>query len=325
MKAYTGQDRARPLPMFDANRVLIDAFVGSARAVYRETYPGLTPELDAGLERAARIALTTLRNCDCPYHDLEHTLMVTDAGIDILSGRQLARGDLPPATWLQAVVALLFHDLGYLRGLLREDRDGSYVADANGRRITPPEGATDAFMMPYHVSRGVMYVTERFAGDPVIDGATVASYIEMTRFPVPRESFYQQVDSVGALVRAADLIGQMADPNYPMKQARLFAELKETGEADRLGYANPAELRADFPTFFYGQVYPYLPAALDYLSRTQDGEQWIANLIRHLHDARPGTTPNMGAETALPRSLDELNQRQPKDGSGKPRIAISNS
>jgi pimeloyl-ACP methyl ester carboxylesterase len=54
--------------MFDANRVLIDAFVSTARRVFRETYPGVSPELDAGLERAARTALTTLRNCDCPYH-----------------------------------------------------------------------------------------------------------------------------------------------------------------------------------------------------------------------------------------------------------------
>jgi hypothetical protein len=58
-----------------------------------------------------------------------------------------------------------------------------------------------------------MFVTERFAGDPVIDGAVVASYIEMTRFPVPQESHYRQVDSVGALVRAADMIGHMGEPN----------------------------------------------------------------------------------------------------------------
>ena len=67
--------------MFDANRVLIDAFVSSARQAYRETYPGVAAELEAGLERATRTALLTLRSCDCPYHDLEHTLLVTDAGI----------------------------------------------------------------------------------------------------------------------------------------------------------------------------------------------------------------------------------------------------
>lgn len=311
--------------MFDAHRVLIDAFVSSARQAYRETYPDLNAELEAGLERAARTALTTLRSCDCPYHDLEHTLLVTDAGMEILRGRQLSRGDLSPSTWLQAVVALLFHDLGYLRGLLRDDRDGAYVADASGNRVNPPPGATDAYLMPYHVTRGRMFVMERFAGDPVIDGSMVGSYIEMTRFPVPDESFYQQVDSVGALVRAADLIGQMADPNYPMKQARLFAELKETGEAGRLGYHNSSELRAHFPTFFYTQVYPYLPVALDYLARTQEGEQWINNLVSHLHSARSNSAPGAGSDTALPASLEEFNERVPEAPRSKPRIAVDNT
>lgn len=310
--------------MFDANRVLIDAFVDALRHAYRETYPGVTPELEAGLERAARTALTTLRNVDCPYHDLEHTLLVTDAGVAILRGRQLARGDVTPATWLQAVTALLFHDLGYLRGLLRDDRDGAYLVDEQGQRVTPPPGATDAFMMPYHVARGCMFVAERFAGDPVIDGPMVASFIEMTRFPVPADPAYQQLESMGALVRAADLIGQMADPNYPMKQARLFAEFRETGEAGRLGYANPAELRADFPTFFYSQVYPYLGPALEYLGRTQDGEQWIANLIRHLHGSRASASPRLGQDRGLPRSLEEFNERAPAL-TGKPHIAVDNT
>lgn len=313
--------------MFDANRVLIDAFVDTLRSAYRETYPGLPAELVAGLERAARTALNTLRNCDCPYHDLEHTLMVTDAGVAMLRGRQLARGDVAAETWLQAVTALLFHDVGYLRGLLREDRDGAYLADERGQRVSPPPGSTDAFMMPYHVARSRLFVVERFAGDPVIDGGTVASLIEMTRFPVPGETFYQQLDNIGALVRAADLIGQMADPNYQMKQSRLFAEFKETGEAERLGYASPAELRSDFPTFFYRQVYPYLGPALDYLSLTRDGEQWVANLIRHLHGARACGTPRLAGDAALPRSLEEFNEHAPPASAapGKPQIAVSNS
>lgn len=313
--------------MFDANRVLIDAFVETLRGAYRETYPGLDMGLAAGLERAARTALTTLRNCDCPYHDLEHTLMVTDSGVAMLRGRQLARGDVSAETWLQAVVALLFHDVGYLRGLLREDRDGAYLADEHGKRVSPPPGSTDAFMMPYHVARSRLFVAERFADDPVIDGSAVATLIEMTRFPVPEEGFYQQLDNIGALVRAADLIGQMADPNYPMKLARLFAEFKETGEADRLGYDNPDELRADFPTFFYRQVYPYLGPALEYLGLTREGEQWIANLIRHLHGARASGAPRLASDAAVPCSLEEFNEHAPPASAvpGKPHIAVNNS
>lgn len=306
--------------MFDANRVLIEAFIASARQAYRETFPNLDAEHAAGLERAARTALVTLRRCDCAYHDLEHTLLVTDAGIAILRGRQLTRGDLTAHSWLQAVVAMLFHDVGYLRGLLREDRGDGYVADESGRRFAPPPGATDASMTPFHVSRGRIFVLERFANDSVIDAKAVASYIEMTRFPVPPGPVHQELDSIGAMVRAADLIGQMGDPMYPMKQARLFSEFHETGEARRLGYENAAELRADFPSFFYGQVHPYLPAALEYLRMTPEGEQWIANLIRHLHGARMETEPVPGP-VRIPASLEELMERRTPV---KPHIAVSN-
>jgi hypothetical protein len=309
------------MPMFDANRVLIEAFIASARQAYREIFPNLGADYDAGLERAARTALVTLRRCDCAYHDLEHTLLVTDAGLAILRGRQLARGDLTPHSWLQAVVGMLFHDVGYLRGLLRDDRSDGYLIDDSGRRIATPPGATDAFMTPFHVSRGRMFVLDRFATDTVIDAPTVASYIEMTRFPVPLEPVYQELDSIGALVRAADLIGQMADPNYPMKQARLFSEFHETGEAQRLGYENAAELRADFPTFFYRQVHPYLPAALEYLRMTPEGEQWVANLIRHLHGERMGSERIRG-QTTIPSSLEELMER--RAAPMKPHIAFRN-
>ena len=43
-------------------------------------------------------------------------------------------------------------------------------------------------------------------------------------------------------MRAADLIGQLADPNYLRKQTALFHEFVETGIAERLGFTSPADL-----------------------------------------------------------------------------------
>jgi hypothetical protein len=89
---------------------------------------------------------------------------------------------------VHVLVALLFHDIGYLRGLLHNDRHGSHIADEAGNRITPPEGATDAYMMPYHVTRGCRFIHERCASEPMIDVSIVASYLEMTRFQCPKTS-----------------------------------------------------------------------------------------------------------------------------------------
>jgi hypothetical protein len=39
-----------------------------------------------------------------------------------------------------------------------------------------------------------------------------------------------------ALLRASDLIGQLADPNYMRKVSALFVEFAETGMNEKLGY-----------------------------------------------------------------------------------------
>jgi hypothetical protein len=274
--------------MFNPNRLVIDAFVADSLNRYRHAFAQCDPDHEAVLEQAARSALETLLQCDCPYHDLQHTMLVTDAGQTILEGRLNSQGDVSARDWLHAVVALLFHDIGYVRGLLRGDRSGDYVGDENGARVTPPIGATDAYLMPYHVSRGILFVEERFAAHPLIDVKTIASYIEMTRFPVPADPFYQKVDTFAALVRAADLIGQMGDPLYPRKLSRLYTEFVETGEATRLGYENAEELRAGYPEFFYTHVFPYITEGLRFLRRTQEGRQWIANLFHHVHGQSDG-------------------------------------
>ncbi len=178
---------------------------------------------------------------------------------------------------------MLFHDVGYRRGLLNDDQETSSVADEFGNRVTPPGGSTDAYMTPYHVTRSCLFIHERFGDHPLLDDSLLAANIEMTRFPVPADDFYKNVASFSGLVRAADLIGQMGDPQYLQKISRLHAEFVEFGEAERLGYANAGELRAAYPDFFFEQVYPYITEGLRHLRRTQAGQQWVTNLFHHVH------------------------------------------
>ena len=269
--------------MFNPNISVIDAFVAHCMTEFQHLFPSASIAQCNALKQAAQTSLETLLNCDCPYHDIQHTILVTEVGQTILHGRQLARGDLTAHQWLQAVVAMLFHDIGYLRNLLSEDEHDNARINPEGDRVTIPSGATDAFLTPYHVSRGSLFVSDRFANEPCLDTELISACIEMTRFPVPKEKAYLETDTLPGLVRAADLIGQLADPQYLQKLSRLYAEFVETGEAARLGYKNPGELRAGFPNFFYEQVHPYIGDGVAYLKRTQHGHQWIANLYHHLH------------------------------------------
>jgi hypothetical protein len=62
----------------------------------------------------------------------------------------------------------------------------------------------------------------------------------------------------------------------------LLAEFQETGIAERLGYASPADLAEQYPSFFWSKVEPYLGPALEHLGRTAEGRQWTAHLYAHV-------------------------------------------
>src|SRR5436190_1937161 len=103
------------------------------------------------------------------------------------------------------------------------------AAYANGETIGLPTGATDASLAPYHVERGKLFVRERFSKNRTIDVDIVCANIEYTRFPVPADNERRAESEYPALLRASDLIGQLADLNYMRKGPALFMEFAETG------------------------------------------------------------------------------------------------
>jgi hypothetical protein len=206
---------------------------------------------------------------------------VTLAAQDILCGRRLSV-EVTPSDWLHMIVAALTHDLGYLRGICREDRPGRYVIDTKGNTVAPPRGSSDAFLAPYHVERSKIAVRERLGSHEFIDAERVARAIELTRFPVPDDDDYAETDTEAGLVRAADLIGQLGDPLYLRKLNALFHEFAETGINERLGYRSPADVADRYPSFFWSKVEPYVRDGIRYLERTMEGRQWVAQLHSHV-------------------------------------------
>ena len=159
---------------------------------------------------------------------VQHTALVTLCVQDILRGRRLER-TVTPSDWGHTILAALTHDIGYVRGICAGDTAEHFVIDAAGNTVTPPRGASDAFLMPYHVERGKIMVRERFAPVPFIDEERIAAAIELTRFPVPDDEDHAATDTEAGLVRAGDLIGQLGDPLYPRKFNALYHEFVETG------------------------------------------------------------------------------------------------
>jgi hypothetical protein len=268
-------------PMFNPTTVVAAAFGDYLAELYLQHFSDRKTEYAAFIGGAARLVLERLGNSDALYHDAEHTMMVTLVGQQIIRGRLISEA-LLPEDWVHYTVALLVHDIGYVRGACQGDRDGVVVINAAGETVTPPRGASDAVLAPYHVDRGMMYARERFAASELIDEERIARAIEFTRFPVPPNPRFAATDSEPALVRAADLIGQMADPFYHRKINRLYHEFVEIGLARQLGYETPMDLVEQYPEFFWSQVQPYIGTALRYLEQTIEGKQWVAQLYNHL-------------------------------------------
>jgi hypothetical protein len=231
----------------------------------------------------ARLALECIGNSDALYHNVEHTMLVTLAGHDIMKGRALL-APTTPNDYAHLIVACLMHDIGYVRGILNGDGDDGYVIDANGRKTQLPRGSSDAALMSYHVDRSKLFIMDRLAGSDVLDAARVAHALEFTRFPSCIQP-NDPDDGEGVLLRAADLIGQLGDPHYLRKANALYYEFEEVGMNKQLGYTCPADLVDQYSQFYWDSVSPHIQTAIRYLNVTSSGRQWIANLYSNVFRA----------------------------------------
>lgn len=278
--------------MLNVTEVVTDAFVRHLQAGYRRTYGGYRPEYAEIIGWAGGMALENIAGSDALYHNVEHTIYVTLVGQEILRGRHLREGKVSCEDWLTFVVSLLCHDIGYVKGVCRQDRPGVYATGKDGATVALGPETTDAALTPYHVDRGKLFVEERFAGHQLIDVEAVKRNVEPTRFPVPKDDDGHDNALYPGLVRAADLIGQLGDPRYLRKIPALYYEFEETGVNARLGYQSPADLRRNYAGFYWKQVSPFIQEALAYLAATQQGQQMRANLfanvfqIEHEQDRR---------------------------------------
>ena len=232
----------------------------------------------------ARLSLECIGNSDALYHNVEHTMLVALVGYDIMKGRALLT-HTTPSDYSHLLVACLLHDIGYVRGILKGDGVDGYVIDGRGNKITVPRGSSDAALLQYHVDRSKLFVMDRLSDHDHLDAARIARAIEFTRFPASTVEPEDDSNEEGSLVRAADLIGQLGDPQYLRKANALYYEFEEVGLNRQLGYKLPADLTELYPQFYWKTVSPHVQTAIRYLNVTSSGRQWIANLYSNVFRA----------------------------------------
>jgi len=155
---------------------------------------------------------------DAPYHDLEHTLQGTLCMARLLRGRHLvgAQPALTEPVLQLGFMAMLLHDTGYLKK--RSDTEGT------GAKYTLT-----------HVERSASFAAEllRETGFGQRDIVAVQNMIHCTCVNARLEviAFQSEMEKiVGFALGTADLLGQMAAPDYVDKLPLLYAEFAEAAQ-----------------------------------------------------------------------------------------------
>ncbi|WP_439814423.1 hypothetical protein [Zavarzinia sp. CC-PAN008] len=272
--------------MFRPKDLAIEDLLRRLMARHEQAFGGRFPEHRQALVEAVRPALQRLARTDAMYHDLDHTVIVTLVGQEILMGRIVRDGDVRSQDWLQFTVALVCFSIGMVHGVCRGDAPGEAVIDSRFTRRPMPRGATAGWLWPYVVDRGQMYVRQRFRDHPTIDAEVVARILRGAQFPPPADAVAD--NSYEALLRAAHFIGAVADPRFPAKIKALFLELQESGISDSFPWKTLAQFRSQFPPFFWSMIHPLIRTGMDLLHYTSLGEQSLASMQAHILVAEHG-------------------------------------
>src|SRR5258708_510137 len=216
--------------MFNPTQIVIQAFVGELKNRYGQIYGILDPANPDIIGFVGRLALENIANSDAAYHDMNHTIMVTSVGQEILLGKHTSEGGVTPRDWLHFMISLLCHDIGYVRGVCRGDRNGHYICNDDGDLVPVSSGAPDASLTHYHRTRSKLFVRERFGKSLThIDTREIEANIEHTRFPVPEDEQNTSTADYPGLLRPPDLFCQFCPISYLPNTPALFTAFQETG------------------------------------------------------------------------------------------------
>lgn len=271
--------------MLDINVILKAEVSEKLETTFHAMFAGGELEYLSVARQVCANALDAISTCDALYHNTEHTARVTLVGLQVLLGKQTAHHDVSPADWLNTVVSLVCHDIGYVRGVCAADAGDNLATGVSDNITHVSGGRSDAALMPIHVDRGKAYIAQSLSGHELIDEGFVQSCIERTRFPVPADSWYQLTHDYPGLVRGADLIGQLSDPGYLSKLPAVFYEFVEVGFNESLGYHSPGDLLESYPRFFDQSVKPFISDTESHLNQSVAGKEILDALYKNLRDA----------------------------------------
>jgi hypothetical protein len=223
---------------------------------------------------------------DSPYHDVTHTMQATLCLTEMLHNRHFAAATprIDANDFRRAIVAVLFHDIGYLK----------YADDSAG---------TGAKYTHLHEQRSREFVRSQLPrwGWSAADVAVIDALIGATEARSDPRRLDWRSDAHRVLAQAvcaSDYIGQISDPGYPDKLEALFGEFEENYRHRRLP-------ESEWPFSSYEVMLRGTPGFLDGFVRHKL-EMECEGIAEHLQHPRTGR--NVYAES-IARNLAIIEQR----------------
>ncbi|HOE17316.1 MAG TPA: hypothetical protein PLX02_06475 [Syntrophorhabdaceae bacterium] len=202
--------------------------------------------------------------CDMKYHNISHTLQTIPPFIEIIDGWNRSKSDpfISKKYYVLGIIAVILHDTGYLK--CNDDREGT--------------GAKYTFT---HVQRSIDFADAYLHGIGLDDDSIVSvqNAIRCTGVFFDNKVHFHSGEErvIGYALGTADLLGQMAAPDYVDKLPALYLEFEEAynfeglenlqGKGSTL-FSDSVHLIANTPFFFekivmerfkmMGPVYTYL-------------------------------------------------------------------
>jgi len=153
---------------------------------------------------------------DTAYHDLEHTMQATLCLYYLLANRHLRQAQpiLNESDFNVALVAMLLHDIGYLKALGDDAGTGAKYTHVHELRSCRH---ARQYLTARQWPEAAILSVER-----LISSTGPRSDLSLIHF----ESESERI--LGQAVCTADFIGQMSDPSYVEKLPALYAEFEES-------------------------------------------------------------------------------------------------
>ena len=155
---------------------------------------------------------------DTRYHDLEHTLQATLCWVRLMVNRQKVgvAPQMTPNDFQVGFVAILFHDVGYLKEI--GDSEGT------GAKFTFVHEVRSCEIVEVYLESIKWSKKDIVQVRHLISCTGPRSIIDTIPFRSPLERM------MGEAVCTADYVGQMSDPGYIEKLPVLFEEFKESDD-----------------------------------------------------------------------------------------------